>query len=101
MGLDHTRNGGRSTPPPSTTGDGRRQVESAPFLAAHTRVDRTFRTPTVVYGVLLKDGLPLTADSLFAFAKVSLLQAATALEGMGARLEIISLARDRMEGQAA
>lgn len=54
-------------------------------------VDRTFRTPTVVYGIRLKGGLPLTADSLFAFAKVSLLQAATALEGMGAQLEIVSI----------
>lgn len=55
--------------------------------------DRTFPTPTIVYGVLLKDGMALTADSLFAFAKVSLLQAATALDGMGARLEIVSIAR--------
>ena len=41
--------------------------------------DRSFRTPTVVYGIMLKDGVPLTVDSLFAFAKVSLLNAATAL----------------------
>lgn len=64
-------------------------------------VDRTFRTPTVVYGIRLKGGLPLTTHSLFAFAKVSLLQAATALEGMGARLEIVSITGDRTEGQAA
>lgn len=61
-------------------------------LPADHPVDRAFRAPTVVYGVLLKDGLPLTTDSLFAFAKVSLLQAATALQGMGARLEIVSIA---------
>jgi uncharacterized protein (TIGR04141 family) len=68
-------------------------------LPADHLVDRTFRTPTVVYGVLLKDGLPLTADSLFAFAKVSLLQAATALEGMGARLEIVSITRNSQKSR--
>lgn len=55
--------------------------------------DRTFASPTVVYAVLLKDGVTLTADTMFAFAKVSLLQAATALQGMGARLEVVSIAR--------
>lgn len=64
-------------------------------------VDRTFRTPTVVYGIHFKDGLPLTPDSLFAFAKVSLLQAATALDGMGARLEIVSIPRDSASERAA
>jgi uncharacterized protein (TIGR04141 family) len=64
-------------------------------------VDRTFRTPTVVYGIRLKGGLQLTTNSMFAFAKVSLLQAATALEGMGAQLEIVSITGDRTEGQAA
>jgi hypothetical protein len=44
-----------------------------------------------VFGVLLKDGVPLTPESLTAFAKVILLHA-TALQGMGARLEIVSLA---------
>lgn len=57
-------------------------------------VDRTFRSPTVVYAILLKNGQKLTSDSLFAFAKVSLLQAATALEGMGARLEVVGIARE-------
>jgi uncharacterized protein DUF6119 len=56
-------------------------------------VDRTFRAPTVVYGILLKDGQVLTTNSLFAFAKVSLLQAKTAPDGMGARLEIVSIPR--------
>lgn len=53
--------------------------------------DRTFRAPTVVFGVRLKDGRAVTPDSLFAFAKVSLLQAATALDGLGARLEVVSI----------
>ena len=55
--------------------------------------DRSFRTPTVVYGIMLKDGVPLTVDSLFAFAKVSLLNAATALQGIGCQLEIVSITR--------
>lgn len=62
-------------------------------LPAGHPVDRSFRSPTVVYGVLLKDGAALTAESLFAFAKVSLLHTATALQGMGARLEIVSISR--------
>lgn len=56
-------------------------------------MDRSFRSPTVVYGVMLRDGLPLTVDSLFSFATVSLLRAATELEGMGARLEVVSISR--------
>lgn len=56
-------------------------------------VRRSLRTPTVVFGIMLKDGVPLTVDSLFAFAKVSLLNAATALQGMGCQLEIVSIAR--------
>ncbi|MBB4923451.1 hypothetical protein [Kitasatospora kifunensis] len=34
------------------------------------------------------------ADSLFAFAQVSLLYTATALQGMGAKLEIVSIGRE-------
>jgi hypothetical protein len=41
--------------------------------------------------MLLKGGPPLTTKSLFAFTKVSLLKAATALEGMGARLKLASI----------
>lgn len=63
--------------------------------------DPSFRSPTVVYGVMLKDGIPLTSTSLFAFAKVSLLHAATALQGMGARLEIVSISRTSSTGAAA
>jgi uncharacterized protein (TIGR04141 family) len=70
-------------------------------LPADHPVDRPFRTPTVVYGIRLKSGLPLTPDSLFAFAKVSLLHAATALDGMGARLEIVSIPRGPASDQAA
>jgi uncharacterized protein (TIGR04141 family) len=64
-------------------------------------VDPSFRSPTVVYGVMLKDGAPLTSTSLFAFAKVSLLHTATALQGMGARLEIVSISRTSSTEAAA
>ena len=44
---------------------------------------------------LRTSGPPADADlgSLFAFAKVSLLHAATSLRGMGARLEIVPIVR--------
>ncbi|MFD7329687.1 DUF6119 family protein [Streptomyces sp. NPDC059872] len=48
-------------------------------------------TPTVVLAIRLKYGVPLTADSLFAFAQVALLQTAVALQGMGARVRIITI----------
>jgi uncharacterized protein (TIGR04141 family) len=49
--------------------------------------------PTVVFAILLKGGKPITVDSLFAFAQVSLLQAATALQGMGATVEVVAITR--------
>lgn len=57
-------------------------------------VDRAFRAPVVVLGVLLKGGVPVTSSSLFAFAKVSLMHLATALESTGARLQVVSITRD-------
>ncbi|CAN3982861.1 DUF6119 family protein [Kitasatospora purpeofusca] len=62
-------------------------------LAPGHPADRSFAAPTVVFGILLKDGEPMTVDSLFAFAQVSLLHTATALQGMGAKLEIVSIGR--------
>ncbi|CAM5606618.1 hypothetical protein SAVIM338S_05531 [Streptomyces avidinii] len=56
-------------------------------------LDRSFGSPTLVFGILLKEGETLTPDSLFAFAQISLLHTATALQGMGARLEIVSISR--------
>ncbi|MEY9211462.1 uncharacterized protein (TIGR04141 family) [Thermobifida halotolerans] len=69
-------------------------IEKIEDLAPGHPVDRSFATPTVVLGILLKDGVPLTVDSLFAFAQVSLLHTATALQGMGAKLEVVSISRD-------
>ncbi len=57
--------------------------------------------PVVVLGIMLKDGLPITADSMFAFAKISLLHTETALAGMGVRLEIVSISRTHPSGLTA
>ncbi|MGH3919962.1 MAG: hypothetical protein ACRDSG_13155 [Pseudonocardiaceae bacterium] len=52
------------------------------------------------FGDAALDGVPLISTSLFAFAKVSLLHAATALQGMGARLEVVSISRTSSTGAA-
>jgi len=62
-------------------------------LAPGHPLDTSFSTPVLVLGIMLKDGIPVTVDSLFAFAKISLLHTATMVEGMGARLEIVSISR--------
>lgn len=62
-------------------------------LPAGHPADRRFRNPTVVLGILLKNGKPVTSSSLFAFAKVQLLHTATSIEGMGGRLQIVSITR--------
>ncbi|APU14107.1 MULTISPECIES: DUF6119 family protein [Actinoalloteichus] len=67
-------------------------------LAPGHPVDRSFRSPTLVYGILLKDGVALTSESLFSFAKVALLQTATALQGMGVNLQVVSISRTNATG---
>ena len=62
-------------------------------LAPGRPLDTSFSTPVLVFGIMLKDGIPVTVDSLFAFAKISLLHTATMVEGMGARLEMVSISR--------
>ena len=62
-------------------------------LAPGHPLDTSFSTPVLVFGIMLKDGIPVTVSSLFAFAKISLLHTATMVEGMGARLEIVSISR--------
>jgi uncharacterized protein (TIGR04141 family) len=49
--------------------------------------------PTVVFAILLKDGVELSADTLFPFAQVSLLQSVRQLQTMGASVEIVSIKR--------
>jgi uncharacterized protein (TIGR04141 family) len=70
-------------------------------LAPGHPLDTSFSTPVLVFGIMLRDGVPVTADSLFAFAKISLLHTATMVEGMGARLEIVSISRTQPSGMGA
>lgn len=70
-------------------------------LAPGHPLDRSFSTPVLVLGIMLKDGIPVTVNSLFAFAKISLLHTATMMEGMGARLEIVSISRTQPAGKDA
>jgi uncharacterized protein (TIGR04141 family) len=70
-------------------------------LAPDHPMDKSFATPVLVLGILLKNGVPITAESLFAFAKISLLHTATMLEGMGAVLEVVSISRTQPSGKVA
>jgi uncharacterized protein (TIGR04141 family) len=70
-------------------------------LAPEHPLDTSFSTPVLVFGIMLKDGIPVTADSLFAFAQISLLHTGTMVEGMGARLEIVSISRTQPSGKDA
>jgi uncharacterized protein (TIGR04141 family) len=76
-------------------------LDKLQHLAPGHPLDTSFRTPVLVFGIMLKDGVPVTADSLFAFAKISLLHTATMVEGMGARLEIVSISRTQPSGMGA
>jgi uncharacterized protein (TIGR04141 family) len=67
-------------------------------IAPDHPVDQLSSTPVLVFGILLKEGVPITVGTLFAFAKISLLHTATMLEGMGARLEIVSISRTQVSG---
>jgi uncharacterized protein (TIGR04141 family) len=67
-------------------------------LAPGHPLDTSFSRPVLIFGIMLKDGISVTVDSLFAFAKISLLHTATVVEGMGTRLEIISISRTQPSG---
>ncbi|MFD8363416.1 DUF6119 family protein [Streptomyces hygroscopicus] len=65
-------------------------------VAAHTpdhRLLHDFGTLRVVFGILLKDGRDICVNSLFAFAQVSLLQAARRLRAMNAKVEVVAIRR--------
>ncbi|MGW1625781.1 TIGR04141 family sporadically distributed protein [Streptomyces sp. NPDC002172] len=51
-----------------------------------------FRPSKVVFAILLKDGTDLTADTLFPFSQVTLVQAARTLEAWGVRVEVVGVA---------
>jgi uncharacterized protein (TIGR04141 family) len=76
-------------------------LDKLDHLAPGHPLDPALNSPTLVYAIMLKDGVPLTSQSLFAFAKVSLLHAATALHGMGVRVEIAPISRTHSTGAAS
>ncbi|GAA2539166.1 MULTISPECIES: TIGR04141 family sporadically distributed protein [Streptomyces] len=51
-----------------------------------------FRPSKVVFAILLKDGTDLTADTLFPFSQVTLVQTARTLEAWGVQVEVIGIA---------
>ncbi|MFE1959245.1 TIGR04141 family sporadically distributed protein [Streptomyces sp. NPDC059479] len=54
-----------------------------------------FRASKVVFAILLKDGTELTADTLFPFSQVTLVQTARALEAWGVEVEVVGIAASR------
>ncbi|GHI27144.1 DUF6119 family protein [Streptomyces hydrogenans] len=52
-----------------------------------------FGTRRVVFGIRLKDGQDISVTSLFAFAQVSLIQAARRLHDMNAHVGVIAIRR--------
>ncbi|KOX00762.1 hypothetical protein ADK65_14230 [Streptomyces sp. NRRL B-1140] len=50
-----------------------------------------FRPSKVVFAILLKDGTDLTADTLFAFSQVTLVQTARTLEAWGVEVEVVGI----------
>ncbi|MEU1942420.1 TIGR04141 family sporadically distributed protein [Streptomyces sp. NPDC020125] len=50
-----------------------------------------FRPVRVVFAILLKDGTDLTADTLFPFSQVTLMQTAKILEAWGVEVEVIGI----------
>ncbi|MFE7856714.1 TIGR04141 family sporadically distributed protein [Streptomyces sp. NPDC057403] len=53
---------------------------------------KDFRPSKVVFAILLKDGTDLTADTLFPFSQVTLVQTAKTLDTWGVQVEVIGIA---------
>lgn len=51
-----------------------------------------FRPSKVVFAILLKNGSELTADTLFPFSQVTLVQTARTLEAWGVQVEVVGIA---------
>jgi uncharacterized protein (TIGR04141 family) len=51
-----------------------------------------FQPSRVVFAILLKDGTDLTADTLFPFSQVTLVQTARTLEAWGVQVEVVGIA---------
>lgn len=50
-----------------------------------------FQPQVVVLAIMLKDGVPLSADTLFPFSQVALVQVARELESSGLRVEVVGI----------
>ncbi|MFF3894461.1 TIGR04141 family sporadically distributed protein [Streptomyces sp. NPDC001812] len=57
-----------------------------------------FRPSKVVFAILLKDGTGLTADTLFPFSQVTLVQTARTLESWGVQVEVVGIASTPPDG---
>ncbi|WP_432253199.1 TIGR04141 family sporadically distributed protein [Streptomyces sp. HNM1019] len=53
---------------------------------------KDFQPSKVVFAILLKDGTDLTADTLFPFSQVTLVQTARMLEAWGVQVEVVGIA---------
>lgn len=60
-------------------------------------VPENFTPKKVLFGILLKDGEDLTADTLFPFAQVMLCQAAADLEGRGVVVEVVGIRAEQRD----
>ena len=54
-------------------------------------ITASFKPTKVVYGIALKSGKPLTADTLFTFPQVALYRTARRLRGDGIDIEVIGI----------
>ncbi|MEV4481680.1 DUF6119 family protein [Micromonospora coxensis] len=54
-------------------------------------LDPDYRPRKVVYGIALKDGRPLTVDTLFTFAQVALYRAMKTLRAEGIEVEVVTI----------
>lgn len=57
----------------------------------HIDIDEDFEPKKLVFAILLKNGEKLTADTLFPFAQVALLQAVSNLLALQIEVEVVSI----------
>ncbi|MFC7306854.1 DUF6119 family protein [Streptomyces monticola] len=55
---------------------------------------KDYQPEGVVFAILLKNGTPLTPDTLFPFAQIALVQAAKTLEASGVAVEVVGIEAD-------
>ncbi|GAA4889103.1 DUF6119 family protein [Saccharopolyspora cebuensis] len=73
-------------------GEARRKfITRVEQIAPERALPENFVPRKVVYAISLKSGKPVTADSLFTFAQVSLMQAAVALRNVGIEVAVANI----------